>query len=290
MTNPANNSPTGAIGRDKAMALTTLFDTYALKDQKAYYKNMMDRSDKAANQVNYLRASFSFVTGAASIITALIITSSLNERPNETLLGILLVISVIAPAIGGAFGTLADLYQWDRLATIYKSASESIEVADALSPIDEEDDDGYISGMMAFAAGTLLVMRDETGQWGALIRTPEQVQNFVNEQTRRANEISVPIQQRKDQLFGTAGQQAAAVAVGSSYQPPAPFPSPASDEQPATTPMGFTTPPNPADYRQPSQPPAQNIPPTDASAAPVNPVDPSAPSNPPPTDPIDPEA
>ncbi|MCA9905054.1 MAG: hypothetical protein KC547_14460 [Anaerolineae bacterium] len=99
---------------------------------------------------------------------------------------VLLITSVVAPALGGAFSTLADLYQWDRLINVYESALENIEVADAKSPIKEMEDDYYQASLQAFALGTLSVMRDETAQWGQIIKTPDQLDAFIAASMGRA--------------------------------------------------------------------------------------------------------
>jgi hypothetical protein len=71
---------------------------------------------------------------------------------------------VVAPAIGAAFTTLADLFQWDRLVDVYNAARDNINVADALSPDAEMPDDVYKIALQAFAQGTLSVMTDEQAQ------------------------------------------------------------------------------------------------------------------------------
>jgi hypothetical protein len=90
------------------------------------------------------------------------------------------------PVLGQIFNTLADLYQWDRMITIYDSALENIEVADAQSPLPDMDDVVYAASVRAFTEGTLAVMSDETAQWGQSIRTPPQLERFVAEQRERA--------------------------------------------------------------------------------------------------------
>lgn len=91
----------------------------------------------------------------------------------------LLILAVLAPALGGAFGTLSDLFQWDRLVNIYEVALENLEVADARSPVQRMDDEHYRASLKGYTEGTLAVMRDETAQWGQVIRTPEALEKFV---------------------------------------------------------------------------------------------------------------
>jgi hypothetical protein len=100
---------------------------------------------------------------------------------------LLLVIAVVAPAIGAAFTTLADLFQWDRQTQIYDTALENLEVADAQSPLASMNDIEYQAALNAFSEGTLTVMRDETTQWGQLIRTPESLQKYIDAAVRRQN-------------------------------------------------------------------------------------------------------
>jgi hypothetical protein len=99
----------------------------------------------------------------------------------------LLIVAVVAPAMGGAFSTLSDLYQWDRLINVYDSALENLEVADAASPLEEMEPEVYGQSLRAYVAGTLSVMRDETAQWGQLIRTPSQLQQFMTNQIAQAS-------------------------------------------------------------------------------------------------------
>jgi hypothetical protein len=104
--------------------------------------------------------------------------------------GFLTVLAIIAPVIGAGFTTLADLYQWDRLVTIYDAALENITVADAQSPLDEMDDITYRAALRAYAEGTLSVMRDETAQWGQLIKTPPQLDEFLDEERVKAAKVN----------------------------------------------------------------------------------------------------
>jgi len=100
----------------------------------------------------------------------------------KVIVGILMVTAVVAPALGAASNTLADLYQWDRMTAIYDAALENIEVADAQSPYDDMDDLTYRASLRAMIEGTLTVMSDETAQWGQSVRTPVQLDKFVEEE------------------------------------------------------------------------------------------------------------
>ncbi|MBK8030130.1 MAG: hypothetical protein IPK17_11630 [Chloroflexi bacterium] len=109
---------------------------------------------------------------------------------SNNVIPLLLIVAVLAPALGGAFGTLADLYQWDRLVNIYDVALENLEVADAKSPLADMDDVDYLGSLKAYAHGTLGVMRDETAQWGQIIRTPESLQRFVDAEREIAGKVA----------------------------------------------------------------------------------------------------
>ena len=70
--------------------------------------------------------------------------------------------------------------------TIYEASLESIEVAKANAPLPGMGDDEYWANLKAFTEGTLGVMKDETAQWGQLIRTPDQVTQFLLGKTHPA--------------------------------------------------------------------------------------------------------
>ncbi len=114
----------------------------------------------------------------------------------NTVVPLLLVVAVVAPALGAAFTTLADLYQWDRLITVYDVALENLEVADAQSPVPSMDDLVYRAALRAYTEGTLSVMRDETAQWGQLIKTPESLDAFVAQEATKAQSASDTAAQR----------------------------------------------------------------------------------------------
>jgi hypothetical protein len=183
--------------RKQMESLYHIFNSFTLNDQRNYYQRTLDRYRKSTAQVNTIRAMLSLLTGLSSALAGLIVQSIFingacapNAFPTisgetgfceniKLAVSLLMVIAVVAPALGGAFGTLADLFQWDRLVTIYDVSLENIEVADASSPDTEMDDMTYWASLRAFTEGTLNVMRDETAQWGQLIRTPEQVEKFI---------------------------------------------------------------------------------------------------------------
>jgi hypothetical protein len=188
--------------RKQAEALYLLFNEFALEDQRRYYRAAITKARSAAKQVNILRATFALLTGLASAMAGLLVATNVTNPAAQTLTVFLVVIAIVAPVIGSAFGTLGDLYQWDRLVTVYDGALKNIEVADALSPDPEESDVRYLAALQAFAEGTLSVMRDESAQWGQLIRPPRQIQEFLAEAEKRSNSLS---QQYEDPRTGGQG-------------------------------------------------------------------------------------
>jgi hypothetical protein len=68
----------------------------------------------------------------------------------------------------------------------------------------------YNAALRAFAEGTLSVMRDETAQWGQLIRPPRQIEEFLQAEARKA--------QASGANFGTAGSDSGSA---STPKPPA---------------------------------------------------------------------
>ena len=64
-------------------------------------------------------------------------------------------------------------------------------MADAQSPDDTITDDvTYRAALTAYAEGTLSVMNDESAQWGQSIRTPAQLEKYLEDAKRRAEEVS----------------------------------------------------------------------------------------------------
>lgn len=162
-----------------------LFDRFALKDQKTYYEASIENNRKAAAQVNRYRAMFALLTGLAAAAAGLTVQVAEGDVA-QILATIFAILAVILPALGAAFSTLADLYQWDKLTNIYEAALENLEVADSLSPVDSiPKDEIYWISLRSYAEGALAVMSDETAQWGQSIRTPQQLTEFVEEEQRR---------------------------------------------------------------------------------------------------------
>lgn len=109
-----------------------------------------------------------------------------------------MLMAVVAPALGGAFSTLADLYQWDRQVMLYEDALKNMAIADARSPDPEMDDMTYELAMKAYAFGSLSVMYDEAAQWGQIVRTPQQIDEFIERARARAEAVQLP-------TFGSRG-------------------------------------------------------------------------------------
>jgi len=104
----------------------------------------------------------------------------------QSVVNILMIMAVVTPAIGGAFTTLASLYQWDRSVSLYEGALENLEVADSQSPLEDMDDLTYKAALRAYIENTLRVMAEETAQWGQSVRTPPNLEAFVQEEKQKA--------------------------------------------------------------------------------------------------------
>ena len=104
----------------------------------------------------------------------------------QSVVNLLMILAVVTPAVGGAFTTLASLYQWDRTVNIYEGALENLEVADSQSPLDDMDGLTYKASLRAYVENTLQVMSEETAQWGQSVRTPPELEKFVEEERQKA--------------------------------------------------------------------------------------------------------
>ncbi len=185
-----------------------VFQQFALDDQRNYYNATARRYRIAASQVNIIRASLSLLTGVASALATYFISSNpacaATDAAPEcagiiTLTSGLALLSIILPSLAALFGTLADLYQWDRLVKIYDEAMLNIEVADAHSPENSIPDDvKYRAAYLAYAEGTLSVMKDESAQWGQAIRTPPQIDEYLAKAELRAKQVSTQYAPKKD--------------------------------------------------------------------------------------------
>lgn len=164
------------FSREEMIARYHLMNRYVLEDQRSYYNRAITKNEKSAKGVNFLRALFTLAAGIASLLAAF-----LADSPPELnwLVSLLVIVAVVAPTMGSAFTTLADLYQWERLTAIYQTARKSLAIADALSPLEEMPDEIYLASLDAFSESTLRVMKDESAQWGQVIKTPERLREYV---------------------------------------------------------------------------------------------------------------
>jgi len=165
------------FSRKEMIARYHLMNQYVLEDQRAYYNRAIEKNRKASKGVNFIRASLTLLAGIASLVAAFLA----GNQDWTGLVTVLVIIAVVAPTMGAAFTTLADLYQWERLTSIYETARKSLAIADALSPLDEMPDDIFLASLDAFSESTLRVMKDESAQWGQVIKTPERLQKYVQE-------------------------------------------------------------------------------------------------------------
>lgn len=208
MANPSR------LNRARLDVENRLFTQFALEDQRLYYERTIAKHRKALRQVTVLRALMSFAAGlaaaAAGLVVQTVYVSDVRCVVNSVTLAvpvgnqdfcarislltnILIVAAVVAPAVAAALTTLADLFQWDRLINIYEDAKRTLVYADALSPDPEMDDQTYLASLMAFGEGTLNVMRDESAQWGQMIRQPEQVDAFLDRAKQRVAEVQAGV-------------------------------------------------------------------------------------------------
>ena len=181
----------------------SLFEKSALADQRDYYNFVKEKNRAAARQVNQIRAGLAFGAGVSAALAGTVAQAYLSSgRPCDptmppglftcnaiqTMVWVFTILSVVFPALAALFNTLADLFQWDRTTEIYEVASDTIEYADALSPVDQEDEQAYRAALIKCAEATLAVMQDEQTQWGKSMRTPSQLDKFVQDQVNKANQ------------------------------------------------------------------------------------------------------
>lgn len=174
------------LSREHLQALAEVFEKFSMEDQQDYYKQAISKYQMAAAQANRIRALMAFLAGISAALAGLLAG---DERVPGTGVILLIIVAIVSPAIGGAFTTLADLYQWDRLATTFEEARNSLIVADAISP------DPRIRGRVnyqtryeAFVESALAVMESESNQWGQLVFTPRQTEEFLQKAMQRAQD------------------------------------------------------------------------------------------------------
>lgn len=193
------------FSREDLTARYLVFDKFALDDQRNYYKLRKEEYRKASVQVNRLRAIFSALTsisaaGAVFVLTiggftgngACSVELAEATRPDicigwQGIASFLAICSVILPAVASFFSMLADLFQWDRFADIYESATNNLERADAqLSDPDMIPDESFFrAAYTAYVSGTLDVMSSETSQWGQVSTTMPSIEAFIEAQRQK---------------------------------------------------------------------------------------------------------
>lgn len=167
-----------------------LFDRFATKDQDAYYRNSVLKHEKAARRLRRARAVLALATGSAAALAAALAQSECGQNGTCSRgISVLLVLSVILPALGGFVTSLADLFQWERLIQIYSLARENLKSSDALSPSHDDTNEDFINSLYAYVEGTLQVMSDETAQWGKAIREPKATKEAIEAAQARINDL-----------------------------------------------------------------------------------------------------
>lgn len=164
-----------------------LFQATVLADQRSYYESAIKKNKRAAEGVNFVTALFTFIAGVTSAMVAVL---GSQPNPDTDILSVLILISIIFPVIGASFSTLADLYQWKRLESIYDNSHRSLEEAIALTPDDEMPREVFKNTFYKYTEGALQVMQDETAQWGQLIKPSETLESFVARSEEIANQQS----------------------------------------------------------------------------------------------------
>ena len=229
----APSNPDEQWSRQLIEARYRLFDRFVLDDQRQFYDMKVRQHRKAANEVNFLRATMALLTIVSTAVATFIVqTTFLNQGQCvegsiaadavgacnnwRGFVSLLFVLSILFPALGAFFNMLADLFQWDRLVRIYDEAKKSLEIPDAISPKTQEDDIEFTTSLLAYAKGTLDVMRDESAQWGQLIRKPESIEQFRRDADSYVNRI---INERLGRSEAPASPEA----------PPSPPPIPPTD-------------------------------------------------------------
>jgi hypothetical protein len=182
-----------------------LFEKRAFNDQREYYSRRVSEYRRAGRHVNRWRAIMAFLAGLASALEVLLIseknlpdgwchvsgTGDLCTTISHIVIWLPLF-AIIFPAIAAALNVLSELYQWDRLATIYGGALENLEVVDAESPLDEMNPKDYEKWLKVYALDALSVMSDEAGQWGQVVRTPKELEDFLAAEVANAHNITSP--------------------------------------------------------------------------------------------------
>ncbi|MCU0476977.1 MAG: hypothetical protein MUC99_12885 [Anaerolineae bacterium] len=221
------------FSREDMLARYYLFDTFALDDQRKYYKLRKEEYRKASVQINRFRALFSGLTGISAAGAVLVLTvggftgngicsdfDAILPADQAWCLGmqglasVLAILSIILPAVASFFSMLADLFQWDKFAE-----ADNLEVADAQLSEPEiiADDTFFRAAYTAYVSGTLEVMSSETSQWGQVSQTVPSIEAFIEAQRQK--------DERNRNRFNPNAQQ----GNGAGAPPPPPL-SPSGDQ------------------------------------------------------------
>lgn len=187
MNTPNKTQQAAEAEKDYQRVLNRLFESFVLEDQRNYYLWSVNKNERAGASITIWRVMFTLIGGGAAILISTLTGLAGAEMNADTraLIIVLSVIAVVAPALGTAATTIADLFQWDRLNTVYRAALRNLEHADAISPIDELSPEDYRTQLEVFAQRTLDVMEYEATQWGQLNSEPKQLRAFVTASQRR---------------------------------------------------------------------------------------------------------
>jgi hypothetical protein len=178
-----SGEPQPLPNRYRMKVLNAVFEKYALNDQISYYQKKTQRSRQAFSQVNILRAVFAFLGGLASAVVA-----ASTSAPEEVVTAFVAV-AIVAPALATAIATYSSVYDWERLTKIYRDALNNVYLADALSPRDEMTDEEYYMYLTAYSDAVLDIMHEETAQFGNMIRSSQQIQDFLDKSRQRAQSL-----------------------------------------------------------------------------------------------------
>lgn len=178
-----SGEPQPLPNRERMKALNAIFENHALNDQISFYQKKSQRSRRAFYQSNTMRAIFAFLGGLASAIVA-----ALSNAPEEVVTAFVMV-AIIAPALATAVATYSSVYDWERLAKIYRDALNNVYLADALSPREEMTDEEFYMYLTAYTDAVLDIMHEETAQFGNMIRSSQQIQDFLDKSRQRAQSL-----------------------------------------------------------------------------------------------------
>lgn len=137
-----------------------LYYTYRHRDQReGFYKVRCDEFQRSYRNVVYGTAALMFLTAASATL------ASSNALGLQTLWAIL---SVAFPAISTAVTAVNELYSYNRLASLYEDAANSLFEAEAkknnadAAPNDPTAVADYVNTVET-------ILRKEQGQWGQLV-------------------------------------------------------------------------------------------------------------------------